>query len=151
MKRSVLVVSGAALWLVVSTSGAAHAGPYSDEMAKCLVKSTSDGDKNALVKWMFAAAALHPAVQSIASVSDVERADLNKAMAKMVERLLTESCRAETVEALKNEGTSTIQTSFQVLGQAAAVRLFSDPVVAKSMGTFEQHLDRQKFEELLAR
>jgi hypothetical protein len=150
MKRSVMAVGALVFGVTVLASALALAGPYSDEMAKCLVKSTSDADKNMLVKWMFAAAALHPAVQSIASVSDAERNELNKSTARLVERLLTETCRAETVEALKNEGAGTIQSSFQVLGQVAAVRLFSDPIVARGMN-IEQHLDPKKFEKLNAR
>ena len=49
-------------------------------------------------------AALHPAVGSIASVSDAKRDELNRNAAKIVERLLTESCRSETRNALKHEG-----------------------------------------------
>src|SRR5258706_11445451 len=91
MKRSVMAVGGLVFGVTGLASALALAGPYSDEMAKCLVKSTSDADKNMLEKWMFAAAALHPAVQSIASVSDAERNELNKSTARLVERLLTES------------------------------------------------------------
>ena len=34
----------------------ALAGPYSDDLTKCLVRSTTNADRNALVKWMFATA-----------------------------------------------------------------------------------------------
>jgi hypothetical protein len=149
MKRLVVSVAGAAVGLVMLSPDSAIAGPYSDDLAKCLVKSTTDADKNSLVKWMFAAASLHPAVKSIASVSDAERDDLNKNAAKLFERLVTESCRAETQEAVKYEGPSTIQTSFEVLGQVAGRGLLADPAVARSLADFANYLDKKKLEQLL--
>ena len=150
MKWTVATFVSAALSLVLLSPELAVAGPYSDELAKCLVRSTTDADKNYLVKWIFAAAALHPAVKSIASVSDAQRDELNKNTAKLVERLVTESCKSETREAVRYEGSSTFQASFQVLGQVAGRGLFSDPGVARSMGDFEKHFDKQKLERLLS-
>lgn len=72
-------------------SAPATAGLYSDELSKCFVNSTSDADKNFLVIWIFAMAALHPAVKSIAAVSDAQRTALNRDVAKLLQRLMTES------------------------------------------------------------
>jgi hypothetical protein len=60
--------------------GAAHcatAGLYSDEMAKCLIASTTQSDKTNLVRWLFATAALHPDVSSIAAATKEQRAEMN--------------------------------------------------------------------------
>lgn len=148
MRDSVLVVISAAVSLAVLSAESALAGPYADELAKCLVKSTTDTDKNSLVKWMFAAAALHPEVKSIASISDAQRDELNKNAARLFERLITEACRSETQEAVKYEGAGTLSASFQVLGQVAARGLFSDPAVARSAADFANYLDKQKLERL---
>jgi len=148
MKRFVVSVVSAAFCLAVLSPGSAIAGPYSDDLAKCLVKSTTEADKNYLVKWMFAAAALHPAVKSIASVSDAERDELNKNAAKLFERLVTESCKTETQEALKYEGPSTLQTSFEVPVQVAGRGLLSDPAVARSLADFANYVDKKKLEQL---
>jgi hypothetical protein len=93
-------------------------------------------------------AALHPAVGSIASVSDAKRDELNRNAAKIVERLLTESCRSETRNALKHEGSGAFEQSFRVLGQVAGRQLFSDPAVAKSITDFANYLDQQKLKAL---
>ena len=45
-----IVLASVALALAALSSGPAVAGPYSDELAKCLVRSTTDADKNYLVK-----------------------------------------------------------------------------------------------------
>ena len=148
MKRSVIALVTASFPLF--TAAPVFSGPYTDDMARCLVKSTSDTDKVFLVKWMFAAAALHPAVRSISSVSDAERDELNRNTATLFERLVTESCRSEAQEAVKYEGPASIQTSFQVLGHVAAQGLFSDPDVARGLAAADNRIDRRKIEAVFA-
>lgn len=140
---------GVACTFTCLMAATALAGPYSDDLAKCLVKSTSNVDRNALVKWMFAAAASHPEVRSIAAVSEAQLDALNQHTAKLFERLLTESCRTEAQQALRYEGQSTIEMSFGVLGQVAGRELFSDPQVTQSMAGIEHYIDKQKMEKLI--
>jgi len=149
MKHIKAAAIGAAFFLALPASHSAFAGPYSDEMAKCLVTSTSEADKNFLVKWMFAAAALHPAVKSISSVTDAQRNELNVKTAKLFERLLTESCKKQVQMAIKYEGQSTIESAFQVLGQVAARGLFSDPSVNGFIAQLGNHIDKQKLESVI--
>ena len=92
------------------------AGPYTDALSMCLVKNTSEADKTMLVKWIFAIIALHPEVESMAAVSYEQRDALNEQFGLLVQNLLTQSCRTETGEALKYEGTGAIEGSFNVLG-----------------------------------
>ena len=147
MKRiGILVTLAVSLTLVGPPS--ALAGIYSDELAKCLVKSTTDADRTFLTKWIFASVAVHPAVRSIALVSEADRVELNKGAARLVERLITDACKAETLEAVKFEGPAVFQSSFEVLGQVAGRGLLSDPAVAKSMTEFATYLDKQKFEKV---
>jgi hypothetical protein len=143
-------IGQAALLALVLHAGTAQAGPYSDDLAKCLVESTTAADKNALVKWMFATAALHPAVKSIASVTDAERAQSTRSTAELFVKLLTESCRAQAQQAVKYEGATALQTGFQILGQVAARELFADPNVAQGLAELEQYIDSRKIEQALA-
>jgi hypothetical protein len=148
MKSSAVAVAGIVFSLTLATAESAPAGPYVDEMSRCLVRSTSEADRNFLVKWMFAAAAVHPAVRSIASISDAQRDELNKSAAKLLERLITESCKSEMHNALTYEGAGALQASFQVLGQVAARGLFSDPAVARGMADVDGYMDKPKIERL---
>jgi len=147
--KSVVLVVCAALCLGVVAPGEAVAGIYSDELGKCLVKSTTTAEKNTLVKWMFAAVALHPEVKGIASISDAQRDELSKATGKLFERLVLESCKAEVVDAVKYEGPAAFQSSFQVLGQVASVGMFSDPAVSSFMSDFAKYIDMKKVQSLL--
>jgi len=147
MKKShKLTAAAAAVTLLAST--AAQAGPYTDDLSKCLVRSTSEQQKAVLVEWVFAIAALHPSVKPLSSVSDAKRTDLNKSVADLFTTLLTASCRQETQDAVKYEGAAAIQTSFALLGQVAMTDLFSNPDVAQGLGAFSQYLDKSKFDSV---
>jgi hypothetical protein len=136
----------AAVALLISS--AAHAGPYSDDLAKCLVSSTSKEDRIALVRWMFAAASAHPAVASIAKVSPKTMDEANASTGALFMRLLTDSCKDKAKTALQYEGPATMQTSFTVLGQVAATEMFSSPEVKQAMAGLEKHVDPKKLQEL---
>lgn len=125
-----------------------HAGPYTDALSKCLVDSTSTRDRQDLVRWMFSAASLHPAVAPISAVSDEQLDAANKTVADLVVRLLTDTCRPETEEALQYEGMSTIEASFSVLGQVAGQELFASAEVSAGLSGLEKHMDHEKLGSL---
>ena len=125
------------------------AAPYTDELSKCLVKSTSDADRTLLVQWMFAMASLHPAVKSMSAMSEAQRTEITRGTAGVMEHLLTVSCRTETQQALKYEGTSAIEASFNVLGQVAGRELFSNPQVAAGLADLGKFVDEKKLKEAL--
>lgn len=62
----------------------------------------------------------------------------------MAETLLTKSCLAETRDAVKYEGWSTVESSFSILGQVAGRELFANSDVASGMKELEQYFDAQK-------
>jgi hypothetical protein len=126
----------------------ASAGPYTDDLGKCLVSATSKEDRNALVRWMFAAASAHPAVSNLVKVSPAQIDEENKATARLFMSLLTESCKAKTQDALKFEGASAIEASFNLLGQVAGRELFSDPKVGANIAGLTKYLDPKKLQQL---
>ena len=66
------------------------------------------------------------------------------------ERLLTSDCRAETIDALKFEGSQVLESSFGVLGGVAMRGLMSSPEVQATFGTLSSYTDKNKM-KLLAR
>ena len=129
---------------------AATAGIYTDQLGTCLTTKASDGDKTLLMKWMFSAMALHPAIQSMGTVtiSPEQRAETDKQMGELFIRLLTADCRAESVAAIKNEGAPAIAAAFQTLGEIAGGGLMTAPEVAAGMSGVEAHIDTAKLAEL---
>ena len=78
MKCSRTFVRSLLVTLSIMTSMHAVAGPYGDDMAKCLVKAASPDDQTVFIKWLFAAIALHPDVASMASISPQQRDEFSK-------------------------------------------------------------------------
>jgi hypothetical protein len=126
----------------------AEAGLYSDDMGRCLVANTSPHDKTDLVRWIFAATSLHPEVASIVRADAQQREDINRRAGQLLERLLTDSCRKQTQDALKYEGPLAMQLSFQVLGQVAMQELMADPSVRKGFGEVNKYVDMDKLKAL---
>jgi hypothetical protein len=147
--RHRVVTLGFFLALAFVVPRTATAGPYADDLSKCLVKSTTEADKSLLVKWMFAAASLHPAVSSIASLTYEQRDELNRSMAQLFDRLIAESCRNEAQDAIKYEGPIAFRIGFQALGQVAAVGLFSHPSVASFIAEFSKYMDKGTAAQML--
>lgn len=145
IKTVLLCVVSAAACL---TNSPAIAGPYTDELGRCLVSSTTTEDRNALVRWMFAAASSHPAIKNFATVSPSQIDDANKVIAQLFTRLLTVSCKAKTQEAIKFEGKSAIEVSFNLLGQVAGREMFSDPRVGANIAGMEKYFDGKKLQQL---
>jgi hypothetical protein len=124
----------------------ASAGVFADDLAKCLVASTTPRDQTDLVRWIFATAALHPGVSSIAAVSAEQRTAMARTVGELFERLLTESCRGQFATAMQNEGNQTIEAAFQVLGQVAMRALMADPAVGKGFDEIDTFIHKEKIE-----
>jgi hypothetical protein len=51
----------------------AFAGPYTDDLSKCLVKATSADDQIIFMQWMFSAISLHPTVSGLTTITAEQR------------------------------------------------------------------------------
>lgn len=124
-----------------------YAGPYADDLGKALVARTTSSEKVVLVRWLFIAMSLHPEVKGLATISDQQREEANRAVAKMIERLLTDTCAVEAREAVKYEGASAIERSFQLFGEVAGRELFSNPAVAVGAAEMGKYLNADKMKK----
>jgi len=136
---------------LISMTATAWAGPFTDEMSKCLVRSTSEADKTLLIKWIFAAMSTHPDVKSLSAVIPEKGEQLNRETAKLVMRLLTVSCKNETRQAVEFEGEDTFKASFSILGQVAMQGLMVNAEVSNYFSGFEKHLDAQELQHALGK
>jgi len=117
------------------------AGPYSDDLSKCLVGSSSAEEKQNLVQWMFFAIALNPNAAPFANITAEQREGSDKNMARLFERMLTDACLTEAKKAMKYEGEGALGQSFKLLGEVAAGEIFANPAVSAGVETFTKHLD----------
>jgi hypothetical protein len=132
MRCSSIIARGFIFALPMFISMHAVAGPYADDMAKCLVKAASTEDRGIFMRWLFAAMALHPEVASMAAVSPQQRDDLNKRTGALIQKLLTESCRSETQQAVRYEGPRQFSTRFKCLAKPQQETYFPIPALLRA-------------------
>ncbi len=145
-----MVRRAAALALAMSLglSGAARAGIYTDDLSKCLVKATTEADRLDLIIWIYGAMSVHPAVKSLSTITDAQRDASNHKAGDLLQRLLLQDCHAQTVDAIRYEGSGALQASFSVLGQVAMVGLMQDKTVLGDIQGIVKYVDNDKFAAL---
>lgn len=122
----------------------AQAGKYTDALSKCLVSSTTQEDKTALIRWIFGAVANHPQVSDISNITPQSWDSITKDAANVFQNLIAVKCANESREALLNEGTAGYKKAFETLGATAFTGLMDDPKVAGAIGGLEKHLSEEK-------
>jgi len=144
-----LIISTVVSTAILLAPPSMNAGVYSDDLTRCLVESSSPSDKLDLVKWMFTAMSDHPAVKPMANITDAQRDAANKSAAELILKLLTRTCKEQSIKSIKYEGQAAFQTSFRIFGQVAAKELFSHPDVNAGLSGFTKYLDTEKLNETL--
>jgi hypothetical protein len=139
---------GAVALLGLVSSPMAQAGIYTDDLTKCVVRSTSGGDQVAFMRWMFAALSTNPSLSDLASVKPQQTDELTRTVAGLMERLMLKDCRSEMVSALKYEGGGAIGAAFNTLGNVAARNLMTNPATMAEMAKLQQYSDVSAFNEL---
>jgi hypothetical protein len=130
--------------LILGFYGIAQAGPFADEMSKCLVNNTNESDKVSFVQWMYAAMSAHPDVKSMSNIPVELKENINKNAAKMMINLVTVKCKNESKEAIKFEGESAFAQAFEILGKSAMNELMSDPNVEEFLSGMDKYIDSNK-------
>ena len=139
-----------AFLLVSATSKAVNAGPFTDTFGKCIVKSTTQIEKDELIQWMFIALSNHPILKSVIDLSEGVKMKADKQIAKIVMRLFTVACITELKDAVKNEGKQAVTDAFALLGKVSMGALMTDQNVQKAMGRYVKFMDLEKLKSLFA-
>ena len=148
MKSVVLAATMASAFLAMST---AQAGPAGDALTQCVADNTTGKERKQLAQWIFASMSVHPDIQPMAAVDEKTRVEMDKDLAKLTGRLITETCSEQAKEAVKTEGAGSFEAAFNVLGRLAMQELMTDPSVRASISNYTKYLDRSKFEAVFSK
>lgn len=143
-----LIIAASAAALALAPISAAQAGPYTDELNQCLTKATTPADQLVLVGWIFGAISAHPVFKDYSKITPAQRDDMNKEAAALVQRLLIQDCRQQTIGALRHEGLDSFRTAFESVGRMAMQTLMGDPNVQANLDGLTRHFDQSKLEAL---
>lgn len=145
--------SGLALAVIGSiiAGSPAIAGSATDALTTCVADNTTGKDRKDLAQWIFVAMTVHPEIQPFSNVTEANRDELDKKMAALATRLITESCRTEAKAAIEKEGSESFNAAFGSLGKLAMQELMSDPSVNSSFTRYAKYLDKAKFDSAFAK
>jgi hypothetical protein len=143
MRRGKTLLALVAL-MACTLSQSAVAGPYSDELSKCLASASTQQDRESLVEWTFLALSLGAKVEPFVNVSEEDRDRADRTMADLMVRLMTRDCLPQARATMKYEGTAALQKAFKFLGEVAMVDILSDPKVTAGATRFVQYIDEDR-------
>jgi len=138
MKKVILLIAS------VLFTASCWAGPYGDDLKKCLVESTSKRDNIVLVRWLSKALLAHPEVKDLAVIPNAKAMQIDKDFARYVERLLGENCSAQFANVIRYEDQDAIRKSFEFLGQVAMKELMDNAQVQEAVTGVLKQLDMEK-------
>lgn len=140
MKPARLLLPAALLSLGLHALPAA-AGPQAEALGQCFVDSTSAEEKTTISRWLFIVLAQQPEVRDLATIAPASQQETDRAMAKLLERMVTEACRSQAQQMLSQEGPRGLKQAVEIFGQASARKTFAEPEVAKAVNGFTRYLD----------
>jgi len=148
MKKFVSGLSLAVIGSIISVSPAI-AGPAADALTTCVADNTTGKDRKDLAQWVFVAMTAHPEIQPFSNVTEANRDELDKKMAALATKLITESCRTEAKVAIEKEGSESFKAAFGALGKLAMQELMSNPDVNTSFSRYTRYIDQKKLSSAL--
>ena len=134
----------------IGAASPASTNVYTDDLSRCLVEKTSKADQTFLIQWVFAAISAGPDVKTLSTVTPAQRTNYSLGVGKLMTRLLTVDCRAETVKAVKYDGPNSIQVAFELLGRVAMQGMMADPAVTAELAKLEKGADMNALGAVMA-
>lgn len=125
------------------------AATATETLTNCVAESTSGKDRKELGQWFFVAMSAHPDIRPLSNITEAKREELDKKMAVLVTKLMTEDCIAETRAAAAD--VNAIETAFGTLGRLASQELMTNPEVNASFFRYMNYIDKAKFDALFAK
>lgn len=147
--KKIVAILAATLFTAIATPSVA--GPATDALSACLADNTTGKDRKDMARWVFVGMSAHPEIQSLSNVTQADRDALDRQMATMFTRLITENCTAQVKLARNKDGSNALKDAFEIIGKLAMQELMSNPNVNSGFATFTKYVDQSKFSAVFAK
>jgi hypothetical protein len=127
----------------------ALASTATDALSTCLADNTTGRDRKEMARWVFVGMASHPEIKTLSNITQAKRDELDKSMAVLVTRLMTESCAVQARSAMEKDGGEAFKVAFGVVGKLAMQELMSNPNVNAAFSDFTKYMDPKKINSAL--
>lgn len=115
-----------------------------EQLSDCLVKATTATDKTTVLQWTFVALSAHPDLKAFSQVTDVQKEQLDKNLAQVLQRILVEQCSTQTKAVIQAEGLQAVGDSFQELGSITGEEILKNPEVKQQLKGVIRYVDLNK-------
>lgn len=129
----------------------AIAGPFADALGTCLSDNTTGKERKDMARWIYVGMSAHPDMQPLSKVTDANREELDRMVATIFTRLVTENCRAQAKLAVDKEGSASFQTAFGAMGKLAMQELMTNQEVNASFMRYTKYMDSNKINAVFAK
>ena len=131
---------------LLALASPAAAGPATDTLGTCLITAAGKADPGVLSQWMYVAMGTNPALKGLSSVSEDQRQAINAKAAALFQTTMLSDCRTQALAALRADGPTAVEKSFQLLGAVAARQLVNDPATLGSLQGVARGFDPKAWE-----
>jgi hypothetical protein len=121
-----------------------RASENQNNLTNCLARSTTQQDKKDMARWIFATVTLHPDLSDLVSITSEQHDALDKKMASIFQRLITEDCRIEVRNVFLDGKPDEFKSSFKILGEIAVTSLLKDHNVEAGSISYLKYIDFNK-------
>ena len=122
-------------------SAPAAADTSAEALTTCLLRSLTDADRTAMIRWTLFTLSQHPAASSFVN-ADLDNKDaVNREMAELIRKLYSVSCKSEVREALKTGGATSFQQSFDAFSDAIALEVVENDVVDEATQEWTKYIE----------
>jgi hypothetical protein len=121
----------------------------SQDLSACIARATTPADNVVVSRWVFIAMARHPRLADLANIPEAERAQANRQVGAVFNRLLLEACPNETRAALRADGENALEGPFGTLGERAMEEITGNAAVSAGFEEGASYIDVQRLGRLI--
>ena len=140
MKKFLILVLAIPFFLITNQKSALS-GAFTDELARCMVNSTTLNEKIIFMEWTIRLLSEHPELKDLVQISENQKITMDKKLGNVFTTLVAERCKEETEKAIKFEGYEQMVSAFGALGAASTRAITTHPDVMKSSQDYAKYID----------
>ncbi len=135
-------------FFLITNQKAVFSGAFTDELARCMVNSTTPNEKIVFMEWTIRLFSEHPELKDLVQISEKQKITVDKKLGNVFTTLVTLRCKEETKKAIKFEGFEQAVSAFGALGSASTRTIMAHPDVMESSQDYAKYMDLSSLDVL---
>ena len=123
--------------------------PEQPSLSQCIALHTTGADRLLTARWLFAVMAKSPQIADLAAVTTERTAQLDKAFAQLVVRIVNQDCIEQVRPLAAGNLASAFEQVGQALGETAMGELLGAKEVDKGVSAYTDYLSEDDFKPLM--